>query len=324
MKLPFLIAPVCGLLLAAPLGAPALADTVAAPGAPATTATAPTVPAPAAAAPAPVGPTALAPGDVLDVEVFGEQALSQQVTVARDGTIELPLIGRVAIGGDSTTQAQDAIAKALSKYLKHPLVAVSLHTEAQYNVLVLGDVKTPGRYSLTPGAHLSDALAAAGGVAPDLTGALPDARVTNGDQEKQVSLEKLLRDGDLSENIAVHDGSAVYVPGPTTIHVRVLGAVDHPGEIEISQGDRLAVAIAKAGDSPNTHSDLNHIRVTHQLPDGSLQNTEVNLYDVLEKGQLSADLPLQQNDIVYVPEAKKNTQGGAGILTLLRSIFLPY
>jgi polysaccharide biosynthesis/export protein len=268
--------------------------------------------------------TALAPGDVLDVEVFGEQALSQQVTVAPDGTIELPLIGQVAVGGDSTVQAQDAVAKALAKYLKHPLVAVSLHTEAQYNVLVLGNVKTPGRYSLSPGAKLSDALAAAGGLSPDITGVLPPARVTNGSQEQSVSLEKLLRDGDLSQNVALANGSAVYVQGPAQIHVRVLGAVDHPGEIEISQGDRLAVAIAKAGDSPNTHADLNHIRVTHQMPDGSLQNTEVNLYQVLEQGKLSADVPLHQDDIVYVPEAKKNTQGGAGILSLLRSIFIPY
>src|ERR1700722_13400055 len=90
--------------------------------------------------------TVLAKGDVVDVQVYPEANLSQQVTVASDGSIGLALLGRVPGAGLTTTQTEAEIAKRLMKYLRHPLVSVALHTQAAYDVLVLGNVKTPGRY----------------------------------------------------------------------------------------------------------------------------------------------------------------------------------
>jgi polysaccharide export outer membrane protein len=267
--------------------------------------------------------TVLARGDILDVQVYPEATLSQQVTVADDGSITLALLGRIVLSGLTTTQAQDAIALGLRRYLRHPLVTVALHTQAQYDVLVLGDVKTPGRYLVPPGSHISDAIAAAGGLNP-ISGTLPNARVSIGPDVREISLEGLLRRGDMTENIALASGSAVYVPGPVVFRVRVFGAVDHPGDVELNAGDRLAVAIAKAGNSPSMNADLNHIHITHTLPNGKIDVTEVNLYRTLKDGDVASDVALSDDDVVYVPESAKKTEGIAGILGFARRLFLPF
>jgi protein involved in polysaccharide export with SLBB domain len=265
-------------------------------------------------APFPAGAdTVLARGDILDIQVYQETALSQQATIASDGSIGLALLGRVVVAGLTTTQAEALIARGLEHYLKHPLVTVGLHTQAQYDVLVLGNVKSPGRYFVPPGARVSDALAAAGGINP-VAGPYPEARVTFGTDVRDVSLEELLRRGNVAENIALPSGTAVYVPGPVVFRVRVLGAVDHPGD----------VAIAKAGNSPNVNADLNHIHITHTLPNGQITVSEVNLYKTLKDGDLASDVALSTDDVVYVPESKKKTDGAAGALGLLRRVFLPF
>lgn len=268
--------------------------------------------------------TAIAPGDVLDVQVFGETALSQQLTVAPDGSISLPLVGRLVVRGMSTTQASTLIVASLKRYVREPNVAVGIKTEAAYTVLVLGNVKAPGRYTIQPGGRLSDALAAAGGIGPT-SGPLPVARVSVGDQIHEVSLEGLLRKGDVTSDVRLQNASAVYVPAPATIRVRVLGAVDHPGDVDVNEGDRLAVAVAKAGNSSSANADLNHIRVTRRAPGGPPTVTEVNLYHALQDGDLSSDLVLAPDDVIFIPETKKKVDG-FGLLfgTIRRLVGLPF
>jgi polysaccharide biosynthesis/export protein len=188
-------------------------------------------------------------------------------------------------------------------------------------VLVLGNVKTPGRYTVQAGSRVTDALAAAGGIGP-VNGELPVARVSIGDATKQVPLEALLRRGDVSLNLPLSEGSAVYVPSPATIKVRVMGAVDHPGEIEVNEGDRLAVAIAKAGNSVNSSADLNHIKVMRN-ENGQPQEMEVNLYKALNEGDFKSDLVLEPNDTIYIPQGKKS-DAASGVLGLLRRLFIPF
>ncbi len=267
--------------------------------------------------------TSISPGDILDVQVFGEPTLSQQLTVARDGSITMPLVGRVVVRGLSTTQTASTIASGLKRYLRAPIVAVGIKTEGLYTILVLGNVKTPGRYTVQPGSRLTDALAAAGGLGP-VNGPLPAARVSVHDVVREVSLDALLRKGDLAADLPLADASAVYVPAPATIRVRVMGAVDHPGDVEVNQGDRLAVAVAKAGNSANANADLNRIKVTRVAPSGAPTVVEVNLYRALQDGDLSTDLVLQPDDVVFIPEGKRKVDGFGTVLGAIRRLLIPW
>jgi polysaccharide export outer membrane protein len=260
------------------------------------------------------------PGDVLAVSVYGETTLSQSVTVLPDGSADLPLIGRVHFGGLTTDGSERMLAQKLAAYIRKPMVTIEVTTQGQINVLMLGDVKTPGKYTLRSGGKLSDAIAAAGGLDSSLVGQLPIARVQNGtDPVQTASLEKLLRDGDATQDLALSDNSVVYVQSRSPIAIEVVGAVDHPGDVELHDGDRLSVAIAKVGNSANAQADLNHIYITRTTPSGTT-STEINLYDALQHGQLAADPRLQNGDVVYVPQSRKPGTNPGNVFNILRMI----
>lgn len=259
-------------------------------------------------------PTRIHPGDQLNVQVYGDATLTQTVVVLTDGTVDYPLIGRVAVAGKTPDQAAAAFAQRLREYVKHPTVNVLIAQLGQPDVLVLGNVKTPGKYQLRSDAKLSDAIAAAGGLV-NTNGAFPDARISDASGNvTTVSLEQLLQQGNTAVDASLGEGSVVYVPGRTQFTVDVAGAVDHPGDVQVSEGDHLSVAIAKAGDSQNAQSDLNHVHLIRTAPDGQQTSTEINLYDALNKGDEKVDLALQKGDVIYVPQASKHSDvfGGLG------------
>jgi polysaccharide biosynthesis/export protein len=267
------------------------------------------------------------PGDQVNIQVYGQQALSQTVTVMQDGTVEYPLIGRVQLGGQTVDAATSQLRTKLAEYVRNPMVSIAIIQLAQPNVLVLGDVKNPGKFQLRSDARVTDAIAAAGGLAEE-NGDLPEARVSDAQGDiTRVPLQALLHDGDVSLDRPLAEGDVVYVPGPTLIKVTVNGAVDHPGVIEIPEGDKVSMAIAQAGNSQAANSDLNNIKILRQLPDGKTQTYSVNLYQALEHGDSAADIALQKNDEVYVPQMKSKGQTGlfanTGLLYILSRLLIP-
>jgi polysaccharide export outer membrane protein len=268
--------------------------------------------------------TVIHPGDQLSVQVYGDQSLTQNVTVLNDGTIAYPLIGQVPVAGKTPAQAAAILKEHLLKYVRHPVVTVAITQLAQPNVMVLGDVKTPGKYQLPSDARLTDAIAAAGGLT-DQDGSYPIARISDASGHiSQVNLQKLLRGGDVALDQRIGEGDVVYVPGPVQFYVNVTGAVDHPGPIQVNQGDGLAVAIAKAGNSANAQADLNHVRLIRSGPDGKQETEEINLYDALQSNDKTANVALQKGDTIYVPQSKQHHTDSfvTGLLYVL-SRFIP-
>ena len=153
---------------------------------------------PATFAAVPTSQTRIHPGDQLSVQVFGDQSLTQQTMVLADGTVDYPLIGRVNVAGKTPDQAAGVLAARMHEYVRHPVVTVAITQLAQPDVLVLGDVKTPGKYNLPSDGRLTDAIAAAGGLGVT-NGAFPDARISDAQGNvSMVSLQQLLQNGDTS------------------------------------------------------------------------------------------------------------------------------
>jgi len=268
--------------------------------------------------------TTIHAGDQLSVQVYGDQSLTQNVTVLNDGTIAYPLIGQVSVAGKTPEQAAAILRERLLKYVRHPVVTVAITQLAQPNVMVLGDVKNPGKYALPSDARLSDAIAAAGGLG-DINGDYPLARISDSAGHlTQVNLQKLLRGGDTQLDTRLSEGDVVYVPGPVQFYVNVAGAVDHPGPVQVNQGDGLAVAIAKAGNSANAQADLNHVRLIRTGTDGKQQTTEINLYKALQGGDTTANVALQKGDTIFVPQARqRHTDSFLSGLLYVLSRFIP-
>lgn len=258
------------------------------------------------------------PGDQLNVQVYGDQSLSQTVMVGADGTIAYPLVGRVPVGGKTPEDASAIITKKLEQFVKHPMVTVAVAQAGEEGVLVLGNVKTPGKYAIRSGGRLTDAIAAAGGLGPT-NGDLPPVRVTNSNgTANEVSLQKLLHDGDSSLNVPLQNNSVVYIVAPNAITVNVVGAVDRPGSVQIDEGDRLSMAISRAGTSPNSYSDLNHVVITRTDSAGKTSKQEINMYNALKGGDKRYDPVLAKGDLVYVPMG--NRPGGNAVVNPLSLI----
>jgi polysaccharide export outer membrane protein len=253
-------------------------------------------------------------GDEVTITVFGEPTLTppQPLRVLQGGTIAIPLAGTVNVGGLTTSAASAAVAHKLRKYLRDPKVTLAVYSVGPVEALVLGNVRTPGKYTLPPPARLTDVIAAAGGLGPT-DGAYPDARLEYPDGTAgTVSLQKLLHDGDTASNVTIASGETVYVPAPTLLTVEVIGAVDKPGDVQVREGDDVAMAVARAGTATQQQADLNHVTVTRAGPSGAKSVSNVNLYDVLKKGDTSHDIVLQKGDVVYVPTSPKHDISSAG------------
>ncbi len=283
-------------------------------------------------APAPVAPAAtplpadagvsvsnsIHPGDLLSISVYGDSSLPPTVVVQSDGTIQYPLVGRVFVGGMSAAEARDALVTKLKKFYKKPVVSLSVQQTGLINVTVLGNVKNPGKYQMRSGARLSDAIAAGGGVAT-LSSQPPMARVQQLDGTMDTAdVTKLMRAGDVSQNLPLEEGSYVYVTGGETVRVQVLGAVSRPGNVEIGEGDRLSMALARAGAETTTHPDLSKIFLTRtDAATGKTTSYQVNLLNGLEKGQQQYDPVLQKDDKIWVPEARQLTPATIGVLGII-------
>src|SRR5580704_7740557 len=167
-------------------------------------------------------------GDTLTISIYNEPTLTQPaVRVLPGGAVAMPLAGEVRVAGLTSGQASNVVAKALSRFLKNPSVTVAVALLGPVEVLVLGNVKTPGKYVMQPESRLTDALAAAGGLGPT-DGDLPTARLQTLDGAvSQVSLQKLLHDGDTSLNAPISNEMTVHIPSLLTLYVQIFGAVDH-------------------------------------------------------------------------------------------------
>jgi len=166
-------------------------------------------------APAPVdaGPYKIGRDDVLDVQVWKQPQLSGQVRVESDGTITMPLIGRIQAAGLSTNQLQSELTTHFGQFVHDPNVTVRVFNPASQVFYVLGEVTKPGMYQLMSGEVLSQALAAAGG--PTEYASLGGVKIIRraGDAQSEVKVNfSAVKNGDLAADVPLQRGDTIIVP----------------------------------------------------------------------------------------------------------------
>jgi polysaccharide export outer membrane protein len=102
-------------------------------------------------------------GDVLDVRVFGQEAMSAHGEVRSDGTMALPLLGYVAVSSRRPDEVADALEQRLKPYINAPEVTVVVQ-ESRVLVSVVGEIKSVGVIEMKPPATVLQALAKSGGL----------------------------------------------------------------------------------------------------------------------------------------------------------------
>jgi polysaccharide export outer membrane protein len=209
----------------------------------------------------PIAPTikeyVVGPLDVLTITVFGEADLSKRYTVAADGTIDFPFIGRTKAGGLTLRELEDALAGRLAAgFLVNPQVGADIAEYRSKAVFIVGEVRAPGSYPVKGNMNLVEALALAGPTAaassevvivhPDPNHkdggpVLPDAA---GTLSVRVNIKEL-QGGKMSQNVQLQDGDTIFVPKAETFFVT--GHVRSPGSYVYEPGITVLQAIALAG-----------------------------------------------------------------------------
>lgn len=253
----------------------------------------------------------LSPGVLLNVSVYGEPDMGTQARVDQKGDIVLPLIGAIHVAGKTVTEAQAAVeAKYQSaQILKHPQVMMNVLQYVNSGVVVLGEVQSPGRYTMLGPRSLLDVLGLAGGE----TNLAGDVIQVEGPAKDGSALRTYhyLRGEDESalRNAVINPGETVRVKRAGVIYV--LGAVYRPGGYVMQENGSLNVAQAVSlAQGTLMQAKIGGMRVIRREPDGTYKDIPVDYKQVM-KGK-HPPLELEAQDIVYVPVSKIKSVFTAG------------
>jgi polysaccharide biosynthesis/export protein len=156
------------------------------------------------------------PGDVLQVFVWNEKELTQEVLVRPDGAISLPLAGQVSAGGLSVPQIEQSLTDALSKYMNDkPAVTVAIKETRGYSVYVLGKVNKAGLFPINQPTDVVQALAMAGGLTPFAAeNSIHILRRDKSGEQKAIPFRysDVKAGEELQTNILLQSGDVIVVP----------------------------------------------------------------------------------------------------------------
>lgn len=157
----------------------------------------------------------IGPGDQLNIVVWRNADLSQTVAVRPDGRISTPLVeDLVAIGKDPATLARH-IEKALSKYIRDPVVTVVVVGFAAQSeqIRVVGEAQKPQAIPYRQRMTLLDVMIAVGGITEFADGNRAVLlRAAEGNKPYSVRLKDLVKRGDISANVEVMPGDVLIIP----------------------------------------------------------------------------------------------------------------
>lgn len=242
--------------------------------------------------------------DLLEIRVFGLDALNTTVRVSEDGMITLPLLGEVNVEGMTKSDIERKLASLLEeKYLQNPQVTVFIKEYQSKLVSVLGAVEKPGPLQLLGRQTLLQILSQAGGLTKDAGNDIIIIRqLADGTSTSiKISIEDLILKGDAKLNIALQPNDIVNIPVDKIVHVYVFGQVRNPGALEVKRSNipTLLQAIAAAGGF-SERASKGGVLVRRIGKDGNEVKMKVNVKDII-KGKRK-DIQLEEEDVVYVAE----------------------
>ena len=154
------------------------------------------------------------PGDKLQISVWNEPDLQEEVLIAPDGGIAFPLVGEMSAIGKSVVELREDISERLSKYISEPIVTVTIREVLGNKIYVIGQVNRPGQFVVNPMVDVIQALSIAGGTTPYAS--LNNISILRRHGSQQTSIP--FKYGDISSgknldtNIILQSGDVVIVP----------------------------------------------------------------------------------------------------------------
>lgn len=270
----------------------------------------------------------LGPGDVITISILagGKEQVTNEMVVGDNGHVTVPFIGKLQAAGLTIEELEQQITPPLAlDYFVNPQVHLQIKEYHSLQFFISGAVKNPGMYFLDFIPTIMDMIAKAGGVTPErgnlayilkgindptLMGneeSLVEDKMggtTSGSKPLVVDLQRLLDEGDMTENIRLTSGDTIYIPAGAKLDqastkIYVQGEVKKPGVFDFQPGLTVLAACIMAGGF-DQFAAPNRARVIRQTG----QERKVIVID-LKKVQTgdAPDLPLQPGDRIHIPES---------------------
>lgn len=157
----------------------------------------------------------IGPGDVLNIAVWKDEALTRQCVVLPDGKIAFPLIGEVKASGRTVTDLSKELSQKLGRFVPGVDLSVAVHQVNSLIIYVIGRVNSPGRFVLNTDVNVLQALAMAGGLNPFAKrGDIKIFREADGGDTKAFTFDydAVSSGSDIKGNIRLKRGDVIVVP----------------------------------------------------------------------------------------------------------------
>ncbi|NIT14527.1 MAG: hypothetical protein GTN99_09890, partial [Candidatus Dadabacteria bacterium] len=238
--------------------------------------------------------------DLLEVQVFESERLTDKVRVSSRGEITLPLLGNIQVGGLSAREAELKIENQLKQegFIKNPHVTVFIEEYNSKLVTVVGLVEEPGNHSITGRQTLLDVLVAAKGFQEKAGRSVYITRseADGGKQTYIVDLDELLLKGNSSLNIVMKPGDVVYVPPAGNVYIE--GAVIRAGAYPIKKDLTTISQILTVAGGVAPYGDASNIKLIRFLGNGNREITPIDL-NKIQSGE-AADPLVKDRDALIV------------------------
>src|ERR1700735_378199 len=248
------------------------------------------------------------PNDLLALSVYDSPELTRTVRVDANGNIRLPMLkDPIQVAGLVPSQLEAKIAQSLTKgkVLVDPIVTVTIVEYQSRPVNVVGAVKDPLVFQATRPIPLLDAIARAGGIREDAGSEIVVSRQVMQEGKltrvtQTIPVRKLIDNADPSLNVLLHGGEGVLAPEARKIYV--VGNVRKPGAYPIRSDEETTILQLLALSEGLTPYSAKVAYVYRRAPGGAKTEVPVELGKIMKRK--SPDVPLQANDILYVPDNK--------------------
>jgi len=268
--------------------------------------------------------------DLLSVTFWQQPSLNTQIRVAGDGSIELPVVGRVNAAGFTTSKLEQEIVRQFAFYnAKISRAAVSVVEFGSKKVYINGQVTTPGKFTFASMPTIWQAILEAGG--PLENANLGQVTVVRGSGDEvgkvlNIDLAEALNRNTIQDLPKLMPGDIIYIPaiaaagtqttGRSPLQrstlVYLYGEVARPGAYQYEANTNVLQAVINAG-GPTAAADMEHVRLMW-LDTESTQVADVNLSRYSSE-PYAPPLLLQAGDMIYLPKKRSFFQAMGRVLT---------